>query len=77
MSRRKRSRKRRKSKAKTVIYSKGEIVSILGEEGPDYLYLYLVKENIFSLETEMITTNLLKKVEKSRKGVFFKIGKKI
>ena len=79
-SKRQKSKKRVSSKgkkSKTIIYPSGEIVAILGQEAPDYVYLYLIKENIYSLDTPLITTNVLRKVETTKKGHYFKIGQKI
>jgi len=39
--------------------------------------MFLIKEDIYSLDTKTITTNILRKVETTRKGHFFKIGKKV
>ena len=32
------------------IYTRGDIVAIVGEEAPDFVYLYILKEDVYSLD---------------------------
>ena len=48
--RKSRSSPKKSRSKKKIIYPAGEIVAIVGEEAPDYVYLYKIKEDVYSLE---------------------------
>ena len=66
----KRGSSRKPAANKNLLYHQGDVVAVVGEEGPDYVYLYILKQNITKRSRVNVSAQLLKRAGKNTKQAF-------